>query len=257
MMLDWNVFKGKFGSWAHKIEPFFTTGLMDKIYEPIKADGKRGIKRSPLPANTFKAFEYCPLENLKCVFLGLAPYASFAKTIVSGEEKLIPVSDGLAFSCSVTGIEQPSLRVVWDAVFDDLQEEGKRYTNLAHWAQQGVLLLNLALTAKKDKPESDIKLWESFIHYLFDEILNVERGLPIVYFGKEAGRWEKQATPFIHYNKIVEHPAFAARQNRGMEHDKLFTWVNKILKEHDKEPINWICTQSEYDALTENLECPF
>lgn len=252
-MLDWDVFRWKFDSWAHKIEPFFITGQMDKIYDVLKYDARRGIERSPAKNNTFKAFEYCNLRDLKCIFLGLAPYASFSKI----DGNYVPVSDGLAFSCSITNIEQPSLTTMWDAVFDNYKEEGKRYTNLSHWAAQGVLLLNIALTARKNQPESDVLLWEPFMHFLFEEVLNTERGIPIVYFGKEAGKWEKYSTPFIHYNKIIEHPAYAARQQRMLKHENIFTWINVLLKEQGKEQIKWICTQEEYDSFNSTLECPF
>lgn len=248
-MLKWEAIEPKLGHWAGKFKPFFDTGQFDKIYDVLKADGKRGIEIAPLAKDTYAAFEKCPLYDLRCVFVGLAPYASFI-----GDT---PISDGLAFSCSVFNQEQPSLRLIWDAVFNDLQMEGKRWTDLTVWAHQGVLLLNVALTAKKGKPESYVEIWEPFMHYLFEEVLGIETGLPIVMFGKEAQKMEKYTLPFGHYIKKVEHPAYSARMNREFKHENLFSWVNTILKEHNRQPIDWCPTQEDYDFIMDKGGLPF
>jgi uracil-DNA glycosylase len=250
--MEIDEFKNRLGDWGERFEPFFFTGQMDLISNQVIRDSKR-TQISPKAQDVFAAFKKCSLYNLKAIFVGLAPYASFYNNK--------PVSDGLAFSCSVPNgqkdNEQPSLKLVWDAVFDDLEEEGKRYNDLSFWAYQGVLLLNVALTAKKNKPDSHVALWEPFMQYLFEEILGTETGLPIVFFGKEAAKIEKYTLPMGHYIKKVEHPAFSARQNREFKHDNLFSWVNRIAKDQRKEEIKFIVTQDEYDSIIELENCPF
>src|SRR6478609_7979344 len=240
-MLNKENFKLQFGDWFPLMEKLFDNGTMDSIYGTLKTEGSR-MSISPLSSDTYKAFEKCKRSELKCVFLGLAPYASFTY-----DNK--PVSDGLAFSCSVTNKEQPSLKLVWDAIFDDLNTEGKRYTDLSYLAHQGVLMLNVALTAKRDKPESHIALWQPFMKYLFEEVLSLHTGLPIIYFGKQAAKMKSFSLPFGHYNKIVEHPAAAARDNRPFNHENIFTWINNLLKENNNQQIKWIVNESEHEQI--------
>ncbi len=255
MVLNDDLFREKLGNeWFDKLQPLFTTGIMDKIYSELKLEGRKGTKIAPLPGDVFAAFKKCPLYNLKCVFLGLAPYATF------WNDK--PVSDGLAFSCSKSNYEQPSLSVVWDAVFDDLEidkKDGKklRRTDLTFWASQGVLLLNIALTAKMNKPESHLELWRPFTTYLLEEVLDTHTGLPIVLFGKEAHKYERHTLPFGHYVRKLEHPAYAARMNKDMKHEKVFSWINTILQENKRNPIRWVVDDIDYQEMSQPSDLPF
>lgn len=242
-MLDEKQFEPLFGDWWELIRPLFVTGQMDEVYKQLRIDRRRD-RISPLPMDVFKAFEKCSLKELKCVFIGLSPYASFYNNL--------PVADGLAFSCGITKREQPSLELMWDAAFDNFKvnkKEAVRYTDLTHWAKQGVLLINVALTAKERRPDSHVKLWKPFMQYLFEEVLQTVTGIPIVYFGEEAAEMERHSLPFGHYNRVVEHPAFAHRQNRAFEHKKLFSWANLILTENGKSPVKWVCSPLEHKEI--------
>lgn len=238
-MLDFNKFKPLLGSWADKLQPFFESEEAYKIYEFLKKESQRGKTITPEAKNVYKAFELCSLDELKTVWVGLSPYS----TVYNSQFGRTYVADGLAFSCGITEKEQPSLKLLWDAIEDDLYEglnlNMKRETDLSFWANQGVLLLNSSLTAEKDKPESHLELWKPFMTYLFEEVFNTISGIPFVFFGKQAALWESKTQPFIHYTKVVEHPSFAARQNREFKHENLFSWTNKLLKENNGTQIVW------------------
>ena len=100
MKLDGNKFKDKFGGWWRYMQEFVEGEKMYNLYQKLKEYGKGGVTITPLSSNTFKAFEVCPPENTKIVFIGSDPYPgrysdgtfhatgisfdnSFSKTLVS------------------------------------------------------------------------------------------------------------------------------------------------------------------------------
>jgi uracil-DNA glycosylase len=97
----------------------------------------------------FNAFNWFDVEDLKVVILGQDPY------INEGEAM------GLAFSVPEGFKCPPSLR----NVFKELERQYgvvRRNTDLTDWAQQGVLLLNTALTVLQGKSGHHMKIWKDF-----------------------------------------------------------------------------------------------
>jgi len=129
------------------------------------------------------------------------------------------------------------------------EKHDKRDPNLTRWAEQGVLLLNSALTCEEKKADKHIEIWRPFIKFLYEDIFTGVNGLIFVYFGKDAAKNKQYEIPFLHYSKIVEHPSFAARVNRDMNHDNLFSWVNRLIKDNNG-------TEFEIDWLGNN-KAPF
>ncbi len=223
-------------SWHEKIRPFIESEKADKLYAYLKERKAGGHRNIPSGPSVYRAFFETPLDKLKVVFMGLAPYSRLINNA--------SIADGLAFSCSITNKEQPSLELIWDAVEDDLYNglnlEMLRETDLTRWANEGVLLVNAALTTEKDKADCHVGIWDDFWEYVFSEIFAYQSGLIFVFFGAEAQRFARYTTPFIHYTKEVEHPAYAARLQRPFKHDKLFSWINYLLKQNNNETIHWV-----------------
>ncbi|WP_394789987.1 uracil-DNA glycosylase [Rhodoferax sp.] len=102
------------------------------------------------PQHPLRALELTPLHAVRVVILGQDPYHGAGQ------------AEGLAFSVP-SGISQPpSLR----NIFKELQREkllgGNTNGSLAHWATQGVLLLNTSLTVEDGQPASHAqKGWET------------------------------------------------------------------------------------------------
>lgn len=236
--VPWESIAPLLGTWASRFRKFYDKGGFNDIYKVLKLTKASGKQICPEAKNVFNCFKQCPVGELKTVFFGLSPYPH----IING----ITCSDGLTFSCKNTGKEQPSLKLIWDAVKDDiytdLDIDKYRNPDLQFWAKQGVLLANAALTCEKGRPDSHLELWKPFWKYFYDEIMSGISGVVFVFFGKEAAKYNKLVTPFIHYSKIVEHPAFAARCERPFEHDKLFSYINNILRSNNGTlyQINWI-----------------
>ena len=104
-----------------------------------------------------RAFETDPTKT-RVVLLGQDPYPTLG------------VADGIAFSCSKSEKEQPSLRFILDEV-EKLYPEGyKRPLDLSKWSRQGILMLNTALTVYSGLSNSHSDDWAPFTEWVFDKI---------------------------------------------------------------------------------------
>ena len=231
-------FEHMFGDWAVKFKPFIESKDFDDIYAFLKEEGREGKMILPRSTDTFRAFSECPYKDLKCIFMLQDPYHRI-KWI---DRQPVPIADGIAMSCSNTGELQPSLQLFYEGMEDDLGYEVPRIPDLKYLANQGVLLINTSLTVEKDKnaSHSKIGLWDKFIKYMIEEVINFyNSGLIYVGIGENAHNVGKMVIPFIHWSFELEHPAFAARQEREWKHGNIFTKINKILKDSNNEQIRW------------------
>lgn len=180
-------------------------------------------------SNIFKAFEVCPYNNLKIVMIGQDPYPQKG------------VATGILFGnkADVKNIS-PSLNIIKEAAINF--EVPHNYINfdqtLESWANQGILMLNSALTVEMNKIGSHVMVWRTFISCLLKQLSQKEPGLIYVLFGKQAQTFE----PYIdkHTNTIIkiEHPAFFARTQTKMPYE-LFITLSKLVKEKYGVPIEW------------------
>lgn len=230
--LEWENFEFLMDeSWYDDLRPSIESKECYDIYQKLKGLPKGEV--IPKSNLLWRPFKECKKDNLKVIITGLSPYHTRMNNM--------DFADGLAFSTMLSKTP-PSLQLLHDAIEDDLGYKGLRPNDLSYLAEQGVLLLNAALTNSYMKDGNHVDLWQPFHKYMYENIYSKINGLIFLYMGKEAAKLAKLETPFIHYSKIVEHPAFSARQNREFKHENCFSWVNKILKENNGSDftINWI-----------------
>lgn len=237
--MDFEFMREKLGSWAGYFKPFIESEKFDKIFDKLQADSSRGKIICPASRDTFRAFKECEYDNLKCILMGMSPYHQVNNGIYT--------ADGLMMSCSNTGKLQPSLDLFYDALEKELNGGLNlnmiKDPDLSYLAQQGVLLINSSLTAEKGKPESHKDLWVDFIKFLFEDIINLyQRGLPIVFLGKQAQRFSTLPVPFHHYVFEVSHPASAAYKDTKWDSEGVFTKINTILEQNNgpEFKIKWL-----------------
>ena len=159
--------------WATKLRGFIQSSDFDKILDTLYKLREDGKRFTPPLKQVFRAFEECPVDKLHVIMIGQDPYPHFG------------VADGLAFSCSNTGKPQPSLKNIFEAVDSTVYDNERREYNpdLTRWANQGVLLLNSALTCEIDKVGSHYNVWKEFITYLMDILNFTNTGLIFVLMG--------------------------------------------------------------------------
>jgi uracil DNA glycosylase len=73
--LNWDKFADAFHpSWEPKMRPFIEGDECWAIYEQIRARTGKGKMVVPAYQQTYRAFKETGLDNIKCMFMGLAPY---------------------------------------------------------------------------------------------------------------------------------------------------------------------------------------
>jgi len=236
--LDWNSFSPLFGSWADRFQPFFLSGGFDNIYKKLKEDSARGKRIAPLSHNVFRCFKETPLDEVRAIFCGMAPYHTFYNNK--------PIADGILMSCSVTGRLQPSLEKFYDAM-DKTVNGGLNLTmyrnpDLSYLCKQGILMLNSSLSTEKGKPGNHADVWEPFMKYLFEEVLFTS-GAPVVFLGRDAAKLKRYVMPFTWIFEL-QHPAAAAYSSSDWNEEDIFNKINKILMDVNGEIIKWIQTES-------------
>jgi len=233
--MNWENFKDQFDeSWHSKIQPFIESEECDAIYEFLKKESKRGKKIAPLSSNVFKAFKETKLKNLSVVLLGMCPYHTYKNNE--------PIADGLLMGCSITGNLQPSLDQFYNALEKDLYEglnlNFKKKADVSYLANQGVLMLNAALTVEMNKAGSHNVIWEPFIKYLFENVLDTT-GVPFIFLGKDAAKYERYLPPFT-WSFTLSHPASASYKNTDWSSEGVFKKVNQILMQNNNFEIDWL-----------------
>jgi uracil-DNA glycosylase len=138
---------------------------LDEFFKKELADFGDDVAILPQPfENIFRAFKE-PLEQVNVVILGQDPYHA------NREE-----ATGLAFAVNEGVPIPPSLRNIFKELSTDSARNFPKSTisDLDNWAQQGVLLLNTALTVRQKKPGSHLKEWQPFT----DRIIEMLGGDP-------------------------------------------------------------------------------
>jgi uracil-DNA glycosylase len=222
--------KLKPSGWANKLKGFIQSSDFDKILETLYNEREDGKRFTPPLKDVFKAFEECPEKNLKIVFIGQDPYPQLG------------VADGMAFSCGVTMKSQPSLRNMFEAIEETVYQGFPTYQdpNLTRWANQGVLLLNTALTCQVDKIGSHYNIWNEFVMYVFDMLNFTNSGLIFVLLGAKAQELESIIGP-NHYILKASHPASAAYTKTTWDCKNIFLRANEIIEANNGKThtINW------------------
>lgn len=233
--MEWAKFKGMFHeSWHSVMQPFIESKECDEIYKFLKTESQKGKKIAPQSINTYRAFYETSLDELKCVIVGMDPYYKFVNDI--------PVADGLLFGCSITEKVQPSLQQFYNGIeqeiYNGLNLNYINTHNVRYLANQGVLMLNSALTVEKDKPGSHTEVWESFMIYLLKEVIS-KTAVPILFLGKEAQKYAGMCE-LTNNVFILSHPASASYSGTKWDTKGTFKEIGRIVWEQQEDSILWL-----------------
>lgn len=218
-------------SWWDKLKPFIESDACDRIYDFLKKESARGKKLAPLSSNVWRAFKETSYDDLKLVMMGLSPYHTFKGNV--------PIADGLLMGCSITNQLQPSLEQFYNSLQRELNIVVVKTPDVSYLSHQGILMFNASLTTEYMKPGSHIPIWEPFVKYLFENVLDIT-GTPIVFLGKEASKYKKYVTPFT-WTFEISHPASASYKGVDWDSEGIFTKINTLLKNNNNFTINWNC----------------
>lgn len=186
------------------------------------------------PSNQiFTAFSKFNFEELKVVVIGQDPYHGPGQ------------ANGLCFSVNENIKIPPSLRNIFTEIKKDigLNDTNFSHGNLENWANQGVLLLNTALSVRQAKPNSHSIVWKYMTDEIIKYIVEFNRDIIFLLWGNHAKMCKKLLTSnniSKHHFLEAHHPSPLSANRGGWFGNKHFSKTNKILKEIEKEPIKWM-----------------
>ncbi len=210
-----------------KDKPYFKT-LTSFLREEYK--GKQVV--FPPRDCVLRALQAIDYEKVKVVILGQDPY--------HGPNQAV----GLCFAVpNALSPKPPSLVNIFKEIEADTGKKVDRTkSELKHWVDQGVLLLNTVLTVRRGQAFSHRdKGWEMFTDTVIKR-LN-ERKEPVLFILWGAPARKKKALLDLSRHKVIEsaHPSPLSAYN-GFFESKPFSQANAILKAWGKEPIDWEVT---------------
>lgn len=203
---------------------------MEKTILTISTELGKVKKYYPERENIFRCFYMTPFKNVKVVLIGQDPYHNGSAT-------------GLCFDVKQGNIINPSLQ----NIYKELESEGFYPTkdgNLEHWASQGVLMINSALTVLEGQPESHITMWSDFFKKIVGVLSEDKDFLIWVILGKKAADYKEWITNPNHVIVETTHPSpFSALKKSSSQQafmgSALFKNINNALRARSLEPISW------------------
>lgn len=220
-------------SWADELGFQFLSGeYFNKLGNFINKEYKNN-NCYPSKKDIFKIFHKLSPVDARIVILGQDPYPQK------------DVATGLSFGIREDNLViPPSLKIIKSEVFDDVYPDKFIDTfdyTLESWVNQGVFLLNTALTVRENEPESHSYMWEEFTKTVIS-ILNTHPGKIFLLWGKHAQSYQYLINERMHYILTAAHPASEVyKRGAGFFDCKHFSKVNEIIEKNNgiEYKINW------------------
>jgi uracil-DNA glycosylase len=215
-------------SWKEVLKEEFKKDYFLEIVTWLKTEKISNSKVYPPGSLIFNAFNQTPFDKLKVVIIGQDPYHGPGQ------------AHGLSFSVP-DGIKlPPSLQNIFKELETDLGiKMSRNYGNLTQWAEQGVLLLNAALTVRADQPNSHARIgWMDFTDAVIKIISAKKSNVVFLLWGRFAQDKQPLIDETKHYVLKAAHPSpFSA--DKGFFGCRHFSKTNALLVKHGIDPIDW------------------
>jgi len=208
---------------------------LDELSKKLSERVKAGETIYPPLEDTLSAFEYCPPKDMKVVIIGQDPYHTPGAAM------------GLAFSTPEGAKLQPSLRTIFKELESDgfkaswMDKNKRRWVDgdLTYWANQGVFLINTALTVRKgDAYSHGEEMWSDFTGQLFRYLNDNCEHLVVVMWGVKARAYAKYFSQNKHCHITGGHPS-PLNSKGDFRGTKPFSRTNLQLEKWGREPIDW------------------
>lgn len=211
--------------WKEIIKEYDLSDIENFLNEELEKLN-REIEIFPPKHLIFNCFNFFNIKDTKLVILGQDPY------INTGEAM------GLCFSVP-DGIKvPPSLKNIYKEMEDDLGiTVNKDCGDLTHWAEQGVLLLNTALTVQQYKSNSHKKIWKNFTDYIIKKVSEENENIVFILWGRYAQSKKKLINCEKHLVLEATHPSPLGANKGGFFGCKHFSKCNKYLRKNGKKNI--------------------
>ncbi len=212
--------------WDEILNGEFDKPYYRKLHNFLKSEYRHHVIY-PDMYDIFNAFKYTPYADARVVIIGQDPYHGAGQ------------AHGLCFSVKKGIAQPPSLVNIFKEIQSDLGIAPPHHGELTHWAKQGVLLLNTALTVRQGLANSHRNMgWEIFTDRVI-ELMN-EREQPVVFllWGANAKQKAKLVTNSQHKILTAAHPSPLSAYN-GFFGCRHFSKTNEFLQSVGERPIDW------------------
>jgi len=213
--------------WKEVLKQEFAKPYFQQIVTHLKTERATGKTIYPPGSLIFNAFEKTPFDKVKVVLLGQDPYHGPGQAM------------GLSFSVPDGVPPPPSLINIYKELHTDIGMLIPKTGNLTKWAEQGVLLLNAALTVRANEPASHAKIgWMEFTDAVIRKISEEKKGIVFLLWGRFAQDKQVLIDETKHYVLKAAHPSpFSA--DKGFFGCKHFSRTNDLLMKQGLDPIDW------------------
>ena len=214
--------------WKEALAQVFKRHFFLHLVSHLKSEIASGQVIYPTGNLIFNAFWQTPFNKVKVIILGQDPYHNPGQ------------AHGLSFSVPAGVPLPPSLQNIYKEIIDDMGGTMPPSGDLTHWAQQGVLLLNAALTVRQNEPASHAKIgWTEFTDAVITTLSEEKEGLIFLLWGRFAQDKQRLIDETKHTVLKAAHPSplSAYKGFLGCRH---FSRVNEILISQGQTPIQWL-----------------
>jgi len=215
-------------SWKNALASEFEQPYFAMIKQSIVKDKQAGQTIYPPGSLIFNAFDSTPFDKVKVVILGQDPY--------HGPNQ----AHGLCFSVQDGIPKPPSLANIFKELKEDLGLEIPTNGNLQRWADQGVFLLNAALTVRKHQANAHKDIgWHTFTDAVIKKLSDEREGLVFLLWGGFAKKKAKLINGLKHHVLTSGHPSPLSANKGYWFGNKHFSKTNEILERQGSTPVQW------------------
>lgn len=212
-----------------ELPAFAAGGDAARACAAVDAERAAGHVVAPTPERVFAALALTPLDTLRAVILGQDPYPTPGH------------ANGLAFSYVGPPPLPRSLVNIYKERAEDLGQPVPSDGDLTRWAQQGVLLLNTALTVREgaSKAGSHLSLgWAKVTDAIIAAVSSERPHAVFLLWGAPAQAKRPLIDEGRHLVIASAHPSpLSAR--RGFFGSKPFSRANAWLAAQGEAPVTW------------------
>lgn len=210
-----------------------------KIEDQLKKeqDKYQGLEIYPPQDDIFRCFQYFPPSGIKVVIIGQDCYHGQGQAT----GLCFGVHNGVKVPPSLRNIIKECRNQINQEKKDTIPPEATLDTSLEHWAKQGVLLLNCALTVRQACPGSHLLIWKPFIQDLIQKIAESQHHLVFLLWGTFAKNKTKflHQTTHTHHLLSCNHPSPLSANRGGWFGNNHFIEANQLLQKHHRVDIQW------------------
>ena len=214
-------------SWGARVGAYLERADMQALAAFLRAEKAAGKRLHPPGRQMFAALDAVPFDDVRVVILGQDPYHGPGQ------------AHGLSFSVPPGVPVPPSLQNIFKEIERDLGLPAPRHGHLAHWASQGVLLLNAVLSVEEGQAGSHAgKGWEGFTDAIIGALSREREGLVFLLWGSYAQKKGEVIDRQRHCVLQAPHPS-PLSAHRGFLGCGHFGKANRWLQGRGLAPIDW------------------